>query len=210
MVILFGFVFAGMFSGVFTINEAAACGAFIAFVIMALMRRLTIKSLFEVMKDTVKTTGMCFMMLIGATVFGNFLAITQVPMKLASYVSGLNVSPYIVLFFIVVVYAILGCFMDALPMIMLTVPIFLPVILKLGFDPIWFGVIIILVMELGLITPPVGMNCYVISGIAKDVPLSKIFKGSIPFAIALVLCIVIVTAFPSLATWLPTLFYGNM
>ena len=210
MVILFGFVFAGMFSGVFTINEAAACGAFIAFVIMALMRRLTIKSLFEVMKDTVKTTGMCFMMLIGATVFGNFLAITQVPMKLASYVSGLNVSPYIVLFFIVVVYAILGCFMDALPMIMLTVPIFLPVILKLGFDPIWFGVIIILVMELGLITPPVGMNCYVISGIAKDVPLSKIFKGSIPFAIALVLCIVIVTAFPSLATWLPTLFYCNM
>lgn len=208
MVILFGGVFVGMFSGLFTVNEAAACGAFLAMVIMILMGRMNVKSLLAVLKDTVKTTGMCFLMLIGAIIFGNFLAITRVPMTLASYVGGLDVSPYLVLFFVVLVYAILGCFMDALPMIMLTCPIFLPIITEIGFDPIWFGVIIILVMELGLITPPVGMNCYVISGIAKEVPLSKIFRGSIPFSIAILLCIIIVTAFPGLATWLPTLFYG--
>lgn len=208
MVILFGGVFVGMFSGLFTVNEAAACGAFLAMVIMILMGRMNVKSLLAVLKDTVKTTGMCFLMLIGAIIFGNFLAITRVPMTLASYVGGLDVSPYLVLFFVVLVYAILGCFMDALPMIMLTCPIFLPIITEIGFDPIWFGVIIILVMELGLITPPVGMNCYVISGIAKEVPLSKIFSGSIPFSIAILLCIIIVTAFPGLATWLPTLFYG--
>lgn len=208
MLILFGCVFVGMFSGIFTVNEAAACGAFLAMVIMALMGRMSVRSFMAVLKDSVKTTGMCFLMLIGAIIFGNFLAITRVPMTLASYVGGLNVSPYIILFFIVFAYAVLGCFMDALPMIMLTCPIFLPIITKIGFDPIWFGVIIILVMELGLITPPVGMNCYVISGIAKDVPLSKIFKGSIPFSLAILLCIIIVTAFPCLATWLPTLFYG--
>jgi TRAP-type C4-dicarboxylate transport system permease large subunit len=98
--------------------------------------------------------------------------------------------------------------MDALPMIMLTVPIFLPIVLKLGFDPIWFGVMIIFVMQLGLITPPVGMNCYVISGIARDVPLQTIFRGSAPFIIPLLLAIAICTAFPILATWLPTVFYG--
>jgi TRAP-type C4-dicarboxylate transport system permease large subunit len=123
-------------------------------------------------------------------------------------IERLAVSRYIIFAFIIVIYAILGCFMDALPMIMLTVPIFLPVILNLGFDPIWFGVIIIMVMMMGLITPPVGMNCYVMSGIAKDVPLYTIFRGAIPYTIALLIGIIILTVAPGLATWLPTLIYG--
>ncbi|MFA9423118.1 MAG: TRAP transporter large permease [Sedimentibacter sp.] len=208
MIILFAGVFIGMFSGLFTINEAAAFGSFLALIIMIAKGKCTKQSLKKVMFDTIKTTAMCYLMLIGATVFGNFLAITQVPMKMASYIGGLNVSRYVILSFVVLIYAFLGCLMDALPMVMLTVPIFLPIMTGLGFDPIWFGIIIILVMELGLVTPPVGMNCYIVSGIAKDVPLSKIFKGSLPFTFAVLIVIIIVTLLPSLVTFLPTLIYG--
>jgi len=208
MLVLFGGVFFSMFSGIFTINEAAAAGAFLAMVITAITGRLNKKTLFSVMKDTVKTTAMTYLILIGAVVFGNFLAITQLPMTLASFIESLDVSRYLVFAVIVLIYAFLGCLMDALPMMMLTVPIFLPIITGLGFNAIWFGVMIILVMQLGLITPPVGMNCYVISGIAKDVPLQTIFKGSLPFVFAILVTIIICTALPSLATWLPTVFYG--
>lgn len=208
MIILFSGVFIGMFSGVFTINEAAACGSFLAFIIMIFMKRFTKKNLLSVLRDTVKTTAMAYLMLIGAIVFGNFLAITQVPMKIAMFVQGLSVSRYVIFAIIVLIYAFLGCLMDALPMVMLTVPIFLPVILGLGFDPVWFGIIIILVMQLGLITPPVGLNCYIVSAIAKGVPLNKIFKGSLPFTIAILVTIIIVTIFPWLVIWLPTLIYG--
>lgn len=160
------------------------------------------------MFNSIKTTAMTYLIVIGAMVFSSFLAITKLPMNLASFVEGLDVSKYLILAVIVVIYAFMGCFMDALPMVMLTVPIFLPVIEGLGFDGIWFGVVIIVVMMLGLITPPVGMNCYVISGVAKDVPLATIFKGSLPFTFALLLSIVIITVFPSLVLWLPNMFYS--
>lgn len=206
--ILFVGVFALMFSGIFTINEAAAAGAFLAMLICAFKGKLTWRMFASVMHDSIKTTAMTYLIVIGALVFGNFLAITRLPMNVASYIETLQVSRYVILAAIVLIYAVLGCFMDALPMVMLTVPIFLPVILGLGFDKIWFGVVIVTVMMLGLITPPVGMNCYVISGIAKDVPLSTIFKGSLPFTLALLVSIVIITAFPGLATWLPDMLYG--
>jgi tripartite ATP-independent transporter DctM subunit len=206
--ILFAGIFILMFSGIFTINEAAAAGAFLAFLICLVKRKLTFRSFQDVMFNSIRTTAMTYLIVIGAMVFGNFLAITRLPMELASTIETLNVSRYVVFACIIVIYAILGCFMDALPMVMLTVPIFLPVILRLGFDPIWFGVIIIMVMMMGLITPPVGMNCYVMSGIAKDVPLSVIFQGSIPYTFSLLIGIVIVTAVPQIATWLPKLIYG--
>jgi len=208
MAVLFIGVFYCMFSGIFTINEAASAGAFLAMVITAIKGRLNWNTFFSVMKDTVKTTAMTFLILIGAVIFGNFLAITRLPMTLAGAISAMDVSPYLVLFAIMLIYVVLGCFMDALPMMMLTVPIFLPIITGLGFDAIWFGVMIILVMQLGLITPPVGMNCYVISGIAKDVPLQTIFQGSLPFVFAILLALVICTAVPSLATYLPNVVYG--
>lgn len=206
--ILFIIVLGGMFTGFFTVNEAAAFGAFGGLIIMAIRRRLTWKSFLAVMKDTIKTTAMSYVILVGADVFSKFLAISKLPMTLANFIEGLDVSRYIILVVIVLIYAIMGCFMDALPMITLTVPIFLPIMTSLGFDPIWFGVVCVLVMQLGLITPPVGLNCYVIAGVAKDVPLSTIFKGSLPFVPAILAAVILVTAFPQIATWLPTLIYG--
>ena len=205
MVILFGIVFIGMFSGWFTINEAAAAGALVALLLMIILRKFTWKAFVNVMKDTVKTTGMTYLILIGAVVFGNFLTITNMPSNLARMVAGLNVSRYVILAIIIAIYFIMGMLMDALPMMMLTVPIFLPIMTQLGFDEIWFGIIIIVVMQLGLITPPVGSSCYVISGIARDVPLLKIFKGSLPFCIPLLLTIVLLAIFPQVALWLPNL-----
>ncbi len=206
--ILFGVVLGGMFTGIFTVNESAAFGALMGLIIMALRRKLTWNSFRAVMKDTVKTTAMTYVILIGADVFGRFLAISQLPMNLASFIKNLDVSKYLVLLIIVAIYAVMGCFMDALPMITLTVPIFLPIVQNLGFDAIWFGVLCILVMELGLVTPPVGLNCYVIAGVAKDVPLSKIFRGSLPFVPAILAAVVLVVLFPGIVTWLPTALYG--
>ena len=205
MVILFGIVFVGMFSGWFTINEAAAAGAVVALLMMIILRKFTWRSFCSVMKETVKTTGMTYLILIGAVVFGNFLTITNMPSNLARAVAGLDVNRYVIFAIIVAIYFVMGMLMDALPMMMLTVPIFLPIMDQLGFDPIWFGVIIIVVMQLGLITPPVGSSCYVISGIARDVPLTKIFKGALPFCIPLLLTIIILAIFPQIALWLPNL-----
>ena len=141
-------------------------------------------------------------------VFGSFLSITQLPMKLASTIDGWDVSKYLILVVIILVYLVLGCFMDALPMVMLTVPIFLPIVTGLGFDPIWFGVIIIVVMMMGFITPPVGMNCYVLSGIVRDVPLSTIFAGSVPYLLALFIGALLLIAFPQIALVIPNALYG--
>lgn len=209
VVFLFAAVLGGMFAGIFTVNEAAAFGAFLGLMMMVIRGKMNLKNFSFVMKDSVKTSSMIFLLLIGATVFGNFLAISQMPMKLASYITSLDVSRYIVLAIIVLIYAFLGCIMDALPMILLTVPIFYPIIRSLEFDGIWFGVIIVLVVNLGIITPPVGLNCYVIKGIAKDVPLTTIFMGALPFCFAILVGIVLCTAFPQIVLWLPSLLYGK-
>jgi tripartite ATP-independent transporter DctM subunit len=201
---LFIFTIGGMFLGVFTVNEAAAIGVTMAILLTLISRRFHFRSFFEALRDSVLTTAMSFLILIGAAVFGSFLTITRMPMTLAAFISDLNVSRYVIFAIIVLIYAFLGCIMDGLPMMMLTVPIFLPVLTALNFDPIWFGVIIVLVMELGAITPPVGMSCYVIAGVAKDVPLPTIFKGSFPYVPAVLLAIVIVTVFPQTALWLPS------
>jgi tripartite ATP-independent transporter DctM subunit len=208
MTVLFVCVFFMMYSGIFTINEAAGGGAFLAMLIALIRGRLPWKTFIFVMKDSIKTTSMVFLVLIGAVIFGNFLAITRLPMMLATLVASLAVSKYIILFLIIVIFAILGCFMDALPMIMLVVPIFLPIVTRLGFDPIWFGVVIILVMQLGCITPPVGLSCYVVSGVARDIPLSTIFRGAMPFCFGVLATIILITALPGLATWLPGLLRG--
>ena len=128
-------------------------------------------------------------------------------MSLAATIADLDVSRYVIFGMIVLIYGIMGCFMDALAMVMMTVPIFLPIVTNLGFDRVWFGVVIVMVMMMGVITPPVGMNCYVISGVAKDVPLQTIFKGSVPFVVALLVAIIIVTAAPQIALFLPNLIY---
>lgn len=203
ILILFIIVMGGIFGGIFTANEGAAIGAFGAFIFMIIKRKASLKNIMMALRDTVKTSCMIFMIMIGAEVFGKFLTFSGLPTILARSILGLDVSPYIVLIIILLIYVGLGCIMDSLGMVLLLVPIFLPIVTGLGINLIWFGVLMVMVMESGLITPPVGMNVYVIAGVAKNVPLFKIFKGVFPFLIALILAVAAVILVPPLATWLP-------
>lgn len=213
VVILFGAVLGGMFSGAFSVSQASAIGAFLAWVIMvfnmAVRHEFTWKALWEKtragMWTTIQTFAMTFLIVIGADIFCKFLTITNIPMTLANYIGGLHVSRYVILALMTLVYLFLGMIMDELPMIMLTVPIFWPIAEALGFDVIWFGIYVILTMELGAISPPVGLNCFIISGIAKDVPLSTIYKGALPFMITIFVGIALLAAFPQIALVLPNL-----
>jgi len=205
VLVLFVVIMGGLYLGLFTPTEAAGVGAFGAFLFTAFTRRLTKKNLIAAVTETMRSTAMIFVIVIGAMIFGYFLAISRVPFQLASFVGDLQVPPTVILICILVVYLLLGCIMDTLAMVILTVPIFYPVIVKLGFDPIWFGVIMVLVSEMGVITPPVGMNVYVIHGVAKEVPLFTIFKGIVPFLCMMVLCIILVVMFPQIALYLPRL-----
>jgi TRAP-type C4-dicarboxylate transport system permease large subunit len=146
---------------------------------------------------------MVMVIVAGATVFGHFIAITKIPMMLTDWVGSLPLPPVAIMGVIIMIYIIGGCFMDSLALITLTIPIFFPVVIALGLDPIWFGVIIVLVTEIGVITPPVGLNVYVIKGVAKGVPLETIFKGIFPFLAALVIAAIFLLVFPQIATFLP-------
>lgn len=203
VVAIFIIVLGGMGIGVFTVNEAAGIGAFLSLGAMLVRGRFTRENVTFVFKNTAKHTAMIFWLIIGATVFGNFLAISQLPTSLASYIQGLAVSRYLILAIILLIYAFLGMIMDSAPMLLLTLPIFYPIITILGFDGIWFGVAVILMTNFGFITPPVGLNCYVMKGVARDVPLTTIFKSAIPYLYAIGACVVLVTIFPQIALWLP-------
>ncbi len=203
MIILFAIVIGGMFTGFFSANEAACVGAFVGLIFMLIKRKLTWKNFVACLRDTLKTTGMVMFILIGAYVFGRFLTYSRLPNTLATWITGMNVNRYVVLVAVIIMYVILGCFMDSLAMVMLTVPIFQPIMTALGFDMVWYGVVMIMVMECGLITPPVGMNVYIVSGVAKDVPLMKIFKGVAPMVVGMMVAIALIIIFPQLALWLP-------
>ena len=203
--ILFAMVMGGIFFGIFTPTEAAAVGAFLTILIAVFRRQLTWHAFVKSLADTTKISCMIMVIVAGAVIFGHFMAITRVPYELAEWVSSLPLPPHAVMGVIILVYLFGGCFMDALAMIMLTIPIFFPVVQTLGFDPIWFGVVIVLITEMGVITPPVGVNVYVVYGVAKDVPLENIFKGVFPMLAALLLCNLILLMFPQIALFLPSL-----
>jgi len=148
---------------------------------------------------------MVMVIVAGAVIFGHFLAVTRLPYDLATWVSSLPFPNYVIMIVIILVYLCGGCFMDALAMIMLTIPIFFPVSQALGYDPIWFGVVIVLISEMGVVTPPVGVNVYVVYGVVKDVPLDQIFKGVLPMVLALLICNLIILFFPQIALYLPGL-----
>jgi tripartite ATP-independent transporter DctM subunit len=202
---LFALVMGGIFFGLFTPTEAAATGAFMTLLIAIIRRQLHWKGFIQSLADTTKISCMIMVIVTGAVIFGHFMAITRIPYTLADYVSSLPLPPHAVIGVIILVYLIGGCFMDALAMIMLTIPIFFPVVQTLGFDPIWFGVVIVLITEMGVITPPVGINVYVVYGVARDVPLEKIFKGVFPMLISLLVCNLLLILFPQIALWLPSL-----
>jgi tripartite ATP-independent transporter DctM subunit len=206
--LLFLFVIGGLYGGLFIPTEAGAVGAVGAFAIGVLRRKLPGASILQALLQATRTAAAVFTVLIGALLFGYFLTITQTPQHVTGFLTGLGVGPYGVLALILLMYLALGCLMDAMAMIILTVPIVFPVVTALGFDPIWFGVVIVMTVELGLIHPPVGMNVFVIRSVIKDVNMSTIFVGVLPFVLTDIIRLVILVAFPAIATWLPLRMIG--
>lgn len=203
ILLLFALVIGGIYFGVFTPTEAAGIGAVGAFIISGLRGRLNRDNTRGALLETVQTTAMIFMILIGALTLNNLMVFSGMAGELASFVSALNMSPMAVMAIILLIYLVMGCFLDALAMVLLTVPIFFPIVTSLGFDPVWFGIIVVMVVELGLITPPIGMNVFVIKGMAPNVKLSEIYVGVMPFVIAQLLLILAVFFIPDIALWLP-------
>ncbi len=205
--VIFVIVIGGIYLGVFTPTEAAAVGAVAGFFFLVGKRALTRQSFTSSINDAAQTNGMVMTILIGAMMLGHFLALSGLPYALTEFIAGLEVNRYIILAGFFLMYIFLGCIMDFLALIFITVPIIFPIVVSLGFDPIWFGVVMIMLGETGLITPPVGLNVYVIAGVAKDVPMTTIFRGIVPFLVAIIICIILVTAFPQIALFLPGIMY---
>jgi tripartite ATP-independent transporter DctM subunit len=202
--LLFAFIIGGLYGGLFTPTEAGGMGACGAFIIGVARGRLKRDDILAALLQATRTAAAVFTVLIGAILFGYFLTITQVPQKIVAFFTELDIGAYGVLVLIMLMYLVLGCLMDAMAMIILTVPIIFPVITHLGFDPIWFGVIIVMTVELGLIHPPVGMNVFVIKSVVKDVSFTTIFTGVLPFIATDLLRLAILIIFPIIATWLPS------
>ena len=201
--LLFAFVMGGMFMGWFTPTEAAAMGALGSIVLAALGGNCTRKMFWQAAQETVRTSCMVLVIIAGATLFGHFLAVTGMPTQFAAWLAALPLPPMLIIALIILFFLVAGCFVDALALILLTIPIFYPVVSDLGFDPIWFGVIVVVVTQMGVITPPVGVNVYVVSGIDRSIPLQTIFRGSMPFLLVLVALCALLMVFPQITTWLP-------
>jgi C4-dicarboxylate transporter, DctM subunit len=203
VLVLFVIVIGGLYLGLATPVESAAFGAVGALLFGVGKRTLHWQGLLAALDETVRTTAMVFFIVIGADLFGYFMALSQMPMQLAAWLGRLQAAPVVVLWSIIVTYIVLGALMDELAMILLTVPIFFPVITAIGYDPIWFGVIIVVVVQIGLIAPPVGLNVFVIGGMARDVPLATIYRGIMPFLVAQIVLLILLTLWPGMALLLP-------
>ena len=201
--IIFLLVLGGLFFGFFTPTEAGAIGAFGTLIVALLRRSLTWKGFIASLFETTRTTCMIMVIVAGATVFGHFLAVSRIPYDIATWVTSFTLPTMVIVLFIVFIYVIGGMFVDSLALIMLTVPIFYPVILTLGLDPIWFGVLVAMVTQIGVLSPPVGISVYVVSGVARNVPIDIIFRGVVPYIIAIVIGVLLIIAFPQIALFLP-------
>jgi C4-dicarboxylate transporter, DctM subunit len=203
--LLFILVMGGLFVGFFTPTEAAGVGALGTIIIALIGGHLTWLGFTRSLNETTRISCMILVIVAGATVFGHFLAVTTIPAQIGQWVAELSLPSFVIIGLIILVYLLLGCLMDSLAMIMLTIPVFYPVVTTLGYDPIWFGVVIVLVAEMGVITPPVGINVYVVAGVARDVPLQTIFRGAMHMMIALLLTAILLISFPQIALFLPGL-----
>lgn len=204
---LFLLVIGGIYAGIFTPTEAAGIGATGAFLIALAKRSLSIKILMEILRDSVKTSAMLFTILIGALTLSSFVTRTGFPNLLADWLAGLGVPAMATLFAMLAIYILLGMILESLSMLLLTLPVFFPIVQQLGFDPVWFGIIVVVVTEISLITPPVGLNVFVLSAMVPDIPTRTIFKGVIPFWTVDVLRLALLVAIPALSLWLPSLLY---
>ena len=201
--VLFVVVMGGIYGGVFTTTEGAGVGAFGAFLIALLRGSLNFKVTLEILTDSARTTGMLFMILVGALVFANFMNFTSMPNDLKNLVSSHNISPLTVMIFICAIYVILGAAMEELSIVLLTLPVFFPLVVSLGFDPVWFGIVIVLVVMIGLISPPVGMNMFVVRNMLPELSTMTVFKGVLPFVYTLIAVLALLVAFPEIALFLP-------
>lgn len=204
---LFIVVMGGIYAGVFTPTEAAGVGAGGAFVIALSRKRLTFRVLLEILAETAVTTTTLFTVLIGALIFANFINRAGLPDELLSFVSGLDIAPMAIIFVILLIYIVLGCVLESLSMLLLTVPMFFPLVQSLGFDLVWFGIVVVIVTEISLITPPVGLNIFVLSSVLPDVKTGTIFKGVTPFWFADIVRLTLIVLIPALSLWLPDLLY---
>ena len=202
---IFVLVIGGLYVGLFTPTEAGAVGVFFTLAVTVPFGRLTWKDIKNSIRDTLKISCMAFFLVTGAIIFGRFLAITRLPFMLADFAASLPVPPYVILAFILVIYLIGGCFIDALGFLVLTIPIFFPLGIALGFDPIWYAIILTMVTTMGAITPPVGVNIYVVKALAPDIPLVTIFKSVSFFLAACIACIIILIIFPQIALFIPSM-----
>ena len=205
VVVIFVVCIGGLIFGFFTPTEAGAVGVIAVLIASLIKRSISLKKLSDSLRKSTAMVGMVLTIFIGAMIFSSFLAASTLPFKLGEMISGLHLPPILIVSAIIILWLILGCIMDAIAMIMLTVPIVYPIIIHLGFEPIWFCVLGVIAIEAGLITPPIGMNVYIIAGIAKDIPLHKIFKGTLPFLVSIFILIVLIMAFPDIALFLPNI-----
>jgi tripartite ATP-independent transporter DctM subunit len=207
VILLFAIVMGGIYGGVFTATEGASIGAFGAFLFALFRGALSWRVLYEVLAESARTTAMIFTILIGALLFAAFINFTSMPDDLKRYVQEFQIHPIMVIVAICAIYVVLGTAMEELSMILLTVPVFFPLVVHLGFDPVWFGILIVVVVEIGLISPPVGMNIFVLSTLLPSVPTQTIFRGVTPFMIADIVRLAILVAFPAISLYLPQLLF---
>jgi C4-dicarboxylate transporter, DctM subunit len=209
--LIFLLVIGGMFFGLFTPNEAASVGVLGILLLALIKRQLSWRGFVNSLYETLRTSAMVLFLVAGAVVFGKFLAVTRIPFEVASWVASFDLPGFVILAMILVIYFLGGCFMDALALVMLTIPVFYPVVTHLGYDPIWFGVIIVLITQIGVITPPVGINVYVVYGmcqkVAPTITLEAIFRGTMPFLLAIIAGIILLMLLPQIVLFLPGLMY---
>ncbi len=203
-------VIGGIYGGVFTVNEAAALGVGLAFMFTVARRKLTLASFRQILSDTASNTAMIYLIISGASIFSSFITLTKMPDALVTAISAADLSPLVVIFVLFAVYLVLGSIFDTIGAMVITMPFVLPLILDLGYHPIWWGIILVMVIEVGMITPPIGMNVFVLFGVADGIPLKTIFKGIFPFFYADLIRITIIILFPALALWLPGILGYNL
>jgi len=202
---IFLVVMGGIYLGFFTPTEAGGVGATVLFLVALFKRKLQWTAFKGALLESVSISVMVLFLVAGANVFSTFLALSTIPIQVSTWVVSLEVSRYIILTIVILIYLFLGCFLDAISMMVLTMPVIFPVIINLGFNPIWFGVIAVLMMEAGLLTPPMGLNVFTVAGVAKDVPLESIYRGILPFLISIFGVVFFIILFPKLATFLPNM-----
>ncbi len=198
-------VLGGIYGGFFTATEGAGFGASGAFLFALARRRLTWSILFQVLVESARTTAMLFTLLIAATIFANFVNFTSMPGDLKEWITHLGLSPIMIITAMMFIYVVLGTVMEELTMVLLTIPLFFPIVTSLGFDPVWFGVLIVMIVQIGLISPPVGMNLFVLNSLLPNVGLGNIFRGCWPFVLVMIIVLGLLIAFPQLSLWLPSL-----